>query len=84
MQGRLVPVVDLRKKMRIAPGGPRGRLPCVVVVEVTGSAGTRLIGFVADCVSEVVTLTRRDSNQGKIRVRGRLRRILNPDQVLSE
>ena len=64
LRGRDVPVVDLRGKFGIASGS-NGRQPCVVVVE--GTAG-RLVGFVADCVSEVLQLGDRDFRNGSVRV----------------
>ena len=92
LRGRDVPVVDLRGKFGIASGS-NGRQPCVVVVE--GTAG-RLVGFVADCVSEVLQLGDRDFRNGSVRVISksnrsksnrtprRARRVLDPDEILTE
>jgi chemotaxis signal transduction protein len=80
LKGREFPVIDLRGKLGIAHGS-HGRQPCVVVVELEGS---RLLGFVADRISEVVTPRQRDFNDGRLRVNGRMRRLLNPDQILTE
>ena len=81
--GRDFPVVDLRGKLGIARGS-HGRLPCVVVVEVMARSGTRLLGFVADRVSDIVTLRDRDFHHGTVRTGGRSRRVLDPNEILSE
>jgi purine-binding chemotaxis protein CheW len=80
IRGHDFPVVDLRGKLGILPGS-HGRLPCVMVVE---AAGARLIGFIADRVSEVIDLRECDFQDGHVRVGGRTRRLLDPDQILSE
>lgn len=83
IRGRDFPVIDLRGKLNI-PHGSHGRLPCVIAVEVASSNGPRLIGFVADRVSEVLMLRPRDVQSGVVRISGRTRRILDPDAILSE
>ncbi len=83
MLGRDFPVVDLRGKLGISHGS-HGRFPCVVVVEVASSRGHRFLGFIADRVSDVVTLRERDFRNGMVRTTGRARRILDPDQILNE
>ncbi len=80
IRGRDFPVVDLRGKLGI-PNGSHGRTPCVVVVEV---AGSRLVGFIADRVSEVIQLRKPDLSHGRLRISGRTRRIFDPDKILSE
>jgi len=80
LRGRDVPVVDLRGKLGIERGS-QGRQPCVVVVEAcTG----RLAGFVAECVSEVRMLRDRDFRNGSVRINGRVRRVLDADEILTE
>jgi len=82
--GREFPVVDLRGKLGIAHGS-HGRDPVVVVVEVTSLSGIpRLLGFVADRVSVVLTLRDRDFRNGAVRISGRSRRLLDPDTILTE
>lgn len=81
--GQDFPVVDLRARLGIAPG-LHGRQPCVVVVEVAGGSGARLLGFVADRISEVVTPRDLDFRNGSVRVNGRARRVLDPDLILTE
>jgi chemotaxis signal transduction protein len=79
IKGRDFPVVDLRSKLGIRHGS-HGRQPCVIVVGV----GTRLIGFVADRVSEVISARERDLRNGVLHTTGRSRKILDPNQILSE
>ncbi len=77
--GRDFPLVDLRVKLGIAPGS-HGREPFIVVVETGG----RLVGFVADRVTEVMDLRVRNICGGMVRGQGRPRRVLDPDQIISE
>jgi chemotaxis signal transduction protein len=83
LRGRDFPVVDLRGKLGIAQGS-HGRQPCVIVVEVESGSGSRLLGFVADRISEVLMLRDRDFRNGSVRLNGRARRVLNPDLILTE
>lgn len=83
LRGEDFPVVDLRGKLGIAHGS-HGRQPCVVVVEIAGGSGARLLGFVADRISEVLMLRDRDFRNGSVRVNGRARRVLDPDLILTE
>jgi purine-binding chemotaxis protein CheW len=80
IRGHDFPVVDLRGKLGIARGS-LGRQPCVVVVEV---AGSRLVGFIADRVSEVLNLRHVDPGARTLRIAGRTRRMLDPDQMLTD
>jgi chemotaxis signal transduction protein len=76
--GRELPVIDLRAKLRIAPG-THGREPFIIVVET----GEMLAGFVADRVSEVLDLRARDFRNGALRTRGRVRRVLDPSEIMN-
>ncbi len=80
IRGRDFPVVDLRGKLGIAHGS-HGRQPCVVVVEI---AGPRLVGFIADRVSEVMEIRKPDLSNGTLRIAGRTRRVLDPQKILTE
>ncbi|MGA3188336.1 MAG: chemotaxis protein CheW [Bryobacteraceae bacterium] len=77
--GRHFPVIDLRAKLEI-PHGSHGREPFVIVVEEEG----RLVGFIADRVSEVLELRQRDFRNGALRGHGRPRRVLEPGQIMNE
>jgi purine-binding chemotaxis protein CheW len=83
LQGRDVPVIDLRARLGLPDAPPRKRTS-IVVVEVTGNRGPQLAGFVADGVSEVVHARGRDISRGKLRNMGRPRRVFDPDVLLLE
>jgi purine-binding chemotaxis protein CheW len=80
--GRDFPVIDLRSKLGLAHG-THGPQACIVVVETEAEDGPRLAGFVADRVSEVIELRARDIRNGIARPRGRPRRVLDADQILT-
>ena len=77
--GHDFPVVDLRAKLGIAHGS-RGREPLIVAVEIQ----RHLAGFIADRVSEVLELRQMDFRSGAVRGHGRPRRLLYPDQIMTE
>jgi chemotaxis signal transduction protein len=84
LRAREFPVVDLRGKLGIAHGS-HGREPLIVAIEVLSVTGMqRMLGFVADRVSEVLPLRERDFRRGSVRIAGRSRRILDPDSILTE
>lgn len=79
VSGRDFPVVDLRVKLAI-PRGSQGREPFIIVVQYDG----RLVGFIAERVSEVLELRARDFRNGMVRTHGRARLVLQPDQIMNE
>jgi chemotaxis signal transduction protein len=79
VNGRDFPVVDLRAKLGIAHG-THGREPFIIVA----ATGERLVGFIADRVSEVLDLRARDFRNGAVRAHGRPRRVLEPAQIMRE
>jgi chemotaxis signal transduction protein len=81
--GHEFPVVDLRNKFGL-PRASRGRAPCIVAVTIEAAGGRRLAGFVADRVSAVVNLRERDFRNGVAHAKGRPRRLLDLDQILTE
>jgi chemotaxis signal transduction protein len=78
---RSFPVIDLRARLKLRRGSA-GRNPCIVVVEGASQEGLSLAGFVADCVSDVVSARARDFRNGKLRI-GRPRKVLDPEVVLA-
>ena len=78
ISGRDFPVIDLRAKLGIAHGS-HGREPFIIVVET----GEKLVGFIADRVSEVLDLRPRDFRNGAVRTRGRPRRVLDPALIMT-
>lgn len=81
VNGHDFPVIDLRAKLGLQPGS-RGREPMIVVVE--SGETHRLAGFIADRVAEIIDLRSRDFRNGAVRSHGRVRRVLDPDQIMTE
>lgn len=59
LRDKVIPVMDMRSKfgMEIAEYDAR---TCIIVVEVSGLTGSRLIGVIVDAVSEVVFIKEQD------------------------
>jgi chemotaxis signal transduction protein len=83
IRGRDIPVVDLRGLLQL-PHGTQGRHPCIVVVEIATPQGPSLTGFLADRVTEMIYARERDFSRGKLRLGGRLRRVLDPEILLGQ
>jgi len=88
LRGSSFPVVDLQNKLGLKPMRP-GKRPCIVVVDTLLAAEPGLvrglIGFVADRVCDVVSVRKRDLENGKVRMRdGRLRKLIDPDQLVTD
>jgi len=77
--GGVVPVFDLREKLRLPPVY-YGRQALLVVVE-TNSSDSGQAGFVADYVSDVIKSSENDCRNGKLHARGRPKWILDPDSL---
>ena len=75
-------MIDLSAKLGLPRASP-GRCPCIVAVEIATPEGTRLAGFVADSVSELIAVRERDYRRRKIRAGGRPRTLLDPDVSLA-
>jgi purine-binding chemotaxis protein CheW len=59
LRGRVVPVIDLAPKFRLAPS-VAGKLTCIVITEVQGERGATVMGVMADSVCEVINLKPQD------------------------
>lgn len=79
VSGREFPVIDLRAKLGIARGA-HGKEPFIIVVQIE----EKLAGFIADRVSAVLDLRGRDFRKGAVRTRGRVRKVLEPSQIMKE
>jgi purine-binding chemotaxis protein CheW len=95
LRGKVIPVVDLRRKFGL-PGIEYDQKTCIIVVQVRGEAGPMLMGIVVDGVTEVVNLAPGDIEDtpdfggggkvpyllGMAKSKGRVRILLDIDQVL--
>jgi chemotaxis signal transduction protein len=94
--GRMLPVIDVRRKLNL-PASGTGRDPQIVVVALaapdsqadgfagrfTGDPGHQ-IGFVADRVSDVLEYRERDLRNGLLKGLGRPRRLLEVSELMTE
>jgi purine-binding chemotaxis protein CheW len=55
LRGKVIPVVDLRRRFGMEPINYTERT-CIIVVETAGTAGNVMIGVVVDSVSEVLSI----------------------------
>lgn len=62
LRGQVIPVVDLSLKFSLEPQ-PYTYRTCIIVVRSRGVSGDRLIGAIADGVSEVLTISEDDIEQ---------------------
>ena len=81
LRGKDVPVIDLRARLNL-PQATYGRHPCIVVLEIGSVEGPRLIGFVADHVSQIIYAHDRDFSFGKLYRGRKTRRVLDPALLL--
>lgn len=59
LRGKVIPVIDLRVKFKMAATAYSDRT-CIIVVEIQGAAGHIHMGCVVDAVSEVLNIRSRD------------------------
>jgi len=83
LKGQIVGVIDLRAKLGLTYVG-QGSAPKIVVLELTTGARQHLVGFVADRISDVVIYRDRDLRSGALRGKGRPRKLVHFDQLVSE
>jgi len=55
LRGKVIPVLDLRRRFGMEPMDYTERT-CIIVVEIAGAAGNVMIGVVVDSVSEVLSI----------------------------
>ena len=80
LNGQVVGVMDLRSKLRM-PFSSQGSQPKIVILELTTG---NLAGFVADRISDVVVYRDRDLRCGSLRGKGRPRKLVDFDQLVTE
>lgn len=95
LRGKVIPVIDLRRKFGFAPQAPTERT-CIIVAEVALAASVVMMGVVVDSVSEVVNVTAAEIEQppdfggkggndyllGLAKVKGGVKILLDLDRVL--
>ncbi|MBU1547650.1 MAG: chemotaxis protein CheW, partial [Proteobacteria bacterium] len=59
LRDKIIPVMDMRSKFGMESAEYDART-CIIVVEVSGLTGSRLIGIIVDSVSEVVSIKEQD------------------------
>ena len=96
LRGKVIPVLDLRLRFGMEEIEYTERT-CIIVVEITGSAGTIQIGSVVDSVSEVLNIKGEDIEDtptfgtrlntdyilGMAKMEGGVKILLDIDRVLS-
>jgi chemotaxis signal transduction protein len=83
LKGRMVGVIDLRSRLGLPHAG-QGSQPKIVVLELTAGTRQHLLGFVADRISDVVVYRDRDLRSGALRGKGRPRKLIDFDQLVTE
>jgi purine-binding chemotaxis protein CheW len=95
LRGKVIPVVDLRRKFGL-PSVDYDQKTCIIVVQTRGENGPMMMGIVVDGVSEVVNLGAGDIEDtpdfggggkvpyllGMAKSKGKVRILLDIDQVL--
>ena len=96
LRGKVIPVMDLRLRFGMTSIDYTERT-CIIVVEISGQAGTILVGIVVDAVSEVLNIKGDDIEKtptfgtklntdyilGMAKMEGGVKILLDIDQVLS-
>jgi purine-binding chemotaxis protein CheW len=96
LRGKVIPVIDLRLRFGM-DGIDYTERTCIIVVEITGQAGTVMIGIVVDAVSEVLNIKGEDIEDtptfgtklnteyilGMAKMEGSVKILLDIDRVLS-
>lgn len=96
LRGKVIPVVDLRRKFGMDPMEYTERT-CIIVVEIAGSVKTIPMGIVVDSVSEVLNIKSADIEEtpsfgnrldtdyilGMAKVGGGVKILLDIDRVMS-
>ena len=97
LRGKIIPVIDLRRRFELAFDGLDERT-CVVMVQITPATGGSLqMGLVVDCVEEVVTVhpeeieppprfgstLAADYLLGMAKIKGKVKTLLDIDKVVA-
>jgi purine-binding chemotaxis protein CheW len=96
LRGKVIPVLDLRKKFNMETIEYSERT-CIIVIEIDSESSTVLIGIVVDAVSEVLNIREEEIEEtpafgaklntdyilGMAKMEGGVKILLNIDKVLS-
>lgn len=96
LRGQVIPVIDLSLKFTLPPQEYTDRT-CIIVVRTQTSAGDRLMGAIADGVTEVLNISAQDVESspdfgsgtpapyllGMAKVRGKVKLLLDINEVFS-
>lgn len=99
LRGKVIPVVDLRRKFGMADGEQTSRT-CIIVLQVrrrSGADAPLLMGVIVDGVSEVLTIQEQEIEDtpsfggdvrlpyvlGMAKVKGRVKILLDIDEVMT-
>ncbi len=96
LRGKVIPVVDLRTRFKLAETGTNERT-CIMVVQVVGANAKPVIGLVVDGVEEVAQVTVNELERtpdfggaldtayllGMAKVRGKVKMLLDIDKVVA-
>jgi purine-binding chemotaxis protein CheW len=96
LRGKVIPVVDLRRKFDL-PDTEYTPRTCIIVVQVPGETGPMLMGIIVDGVSEVLNIAATDIEDtpdfgdgvqtpyllGMAKSKGKVKILLDINQVLS-
>jgi purine-binding chemotaxis protein CheW len=96
LRGKVIPVIDLRKKFELDVTDDTDQ-SCIIVVDVTGESGTIQVGILVDSVSEVLDIRGEDIEEapafgasvdtafilGMAKAKGGVKILLNIEKVLS-
>ncbi len=96
LRGKIIPVINLRRKFGLDEQQPTD-VTCIVVVRIRLDGGEQPMGIVVDGVVEVLTLTQEDIEDspdfgmeasapyvmGMAKIKGKVKILLDIDQVLS-
>ncbi|MDR2727679.1 MAG: chemotaxis protein CheW [Chitinispirillales bacterium] len=96
LRGKVIPVIDLRKKFDMETSGDTD-MTCIIVVEVVSKSSSIQIGILVDSVSEVLDIRGEDIEEapsfgtnidtafilGMAKAKGSVKILLNIEKVLS-
>jgi purine-binding chemotaxis protein CheW len=97
LRGKIIPVMDLRRKFGLAEV-EYGERSCIIVAQLRCRAGSTLMGIVVDGVAEVVNIATDDIEDtprfgegaaspyllGMAKIKGKVKILLDVDEMLSD